>query len=249
MIKELKYLHIYLPTLLFMWIGLFLDSSYFADIYPNSQWITNSLVIPIFIWIYINTSKQVKQLMLFGLLLATLGEILFSLILGMYTYRLENLPLYVPFGHSIIYAGVYYIIKEPIVQLNREVIIKVLYFSMILYSTAWLIFASDLFGFLCMLIILWLFKRRPHIKLFFLIMYFVIVYLELIGTYYNCWQWPEILFGIIELIPSANPPSAIGIFYFAFDAGCLWFYKNFFPHKWKRFEAIRTLKQSQVAGR
>ena len=239
MIKQLKYKHIYLPTILFIWLGLFLDSSYLASMYSNSQWLTNLLVIPVFIWTYLKTSKQVKQLMLFGLVLATVGEIVFSLLLGMYTYRLENLPLYIPFGHTIIYASVYYIVKEPLIQENKEGIIKLLYFSIIIYSSIWLIFASDLFGFLCMLVILWIFHRRPHTKLFFLIMYFMIVYLELLGTYYNCWHWPNTLFNFIDFIPSANPPSAISVFYFGFDAGCLWLYKRYFPNKWQRFNAIK----------
>jgi len=238
MISRLKYANIYVLTLLFLWVGLFLDSSYFANIYSYGQWITNLLVLPIFVYIYFQVSKQVKQLMLFGLLLATAGEILFSLVLGMYTYRLGNLPLYVPFGHTIVYASVYYIVKESFIQENKELIIKTLYTSIILYSTAWLIFASDLFGFLCMLVILWIFKRRPHTKLFFLIMYFMIIYLELVGTYYSCWHWPDIWFGVIDFIPSANPPSAISVFYFGFDAGCLWLYKKFFPHKWKRFQSM-----------
>lgn len=238
MINRLRYMHIYLPGILFLLLGLYLDSSSFAKVSSNSQIMTNILVVPIFIWIYLHTSKQVKQLMLFGLLLATAGEILFSLVLGMYTYRLGNLPMYVPFGHSIVYAAVYYIVKEPLVLANREMVIKVLYVSMILYSTLWLIFASDLFGFLCMLVIVWIFKRRPQTKLFFLVMYFMIVYLELIGTYFGCWVWPDIWFNIVEFVPSANPPSGISVFYFGFDAGCLWLYKTFFPSKWKRFKSM-----------
>ncbi len=239
-----KYLHIYLPVLVFLWVGLYLDSLAFSEIYPNSQLFTNILVVPVFIFIYSSTSKQVKQLMLFGLLLATAGEVFFSLILGMYTYRLENLPFYIPFGHSIVYAGVYYIVKEPLIRKHQNTIIKILYTSMILYSTAWLIFASDVFGFLCMLVIVWIFKRRPHTKLFFLVMYFMIVYLELIGTYYGCWYWPEIWFGLIDIVPSANPPSGISVFYFGFDAGCLWLYKKIFPHKWIRLRSIRKYRQS-----
>jgi len=242
MTYNLKYIKIYLPTIVFLWLGLFLDSASFANISQHGQLITNILILPIFFWTYTQTSKQVKQLMIFGLLLATLGEIVFSLLLGMYTYRLENLPLYVPFGHSLVYASVYYIVKEPIIKQHEERIIQLLYFSILLYSTLWLIFSSDVFGFLCMLVIIAIFKRRPHTKLFFLVMYFMIVYLELLGTYYECWSWPEIWFGVIEYIPSANPPSAISVFYFGFDAGCLWLYKKFFPLKWKRFKAIKATK-------
>lgn len=236
----MKYLHIHGLFFPILWIGLYLDSQL-----VQQQWMTNLLVFFTFIWLYTQVSKQVKQLMLYGLIVAIGGEYLFSLVFRMYTYRLENLPIYVPFGHSIIYACVYYFVKEPIILKHKEKIIQFLYIAIILYSTAWLIFANDLFGFLCLLVILWIFKRRPYTKLFFLFMFFAIVYLELIGTYYECWYWPEIWFDKIDLISSANPPSAISVFYFGFDAGCLWFYKKFQPQKWRRFKHIKALKENR----
>jgi len=235
----MKYLHIHALFFPVLWLGLYLDSQLVSE-----QYITNILVLITFLWIYKQVSKVVKQLMLYGLIVALGGELLFSLVFGMYTYRLENLPLYVPLGHSIIYATVYYFVKEPLIQKYQNQIIKSLYIAIILYSTAWLIFASDVFGFLCMLIILWIFRRRPNTKLFFLIMFFAIVDLELVGTYYGCWYWPEIWFDKVAFVPSANPPSAISVFYFGFDAGCLWFYKKFNPKKWQRFKRIRNSKNA-----
>ena len=235
----MKYLHIHALFFPVLWLGLYLDSQLISQ-----QNLTNILVLITFLWIYKQVSKVVKQLMLYGLIVALGGELLFSLVFGMYTYQLENLPFYVPLGHSIIYATVYYFAKEPIIQKHQHQIIKSLYIAIILYSTAWLIFASDVFGFLCMLIILWIFKRRPNTKLFFLIMFFAIVYLELLGTYYGCWYWPEIWFDKVAFVPSANPPSAISVFYFGFDAGCLWFYKKFNPKKWQRFKRIRNSKNA-----
>lgn len=177
---------------------------------------------------------------LFGLIVALVGEVLFALVFGMYTYKLENLPLYVPFGHSLLYASVYYIVKEPLVKKYQELIIKYLYFSMILYSTLWLVFANDTFGFICMLVILFLFKRYPKTKLFFLFMFFVIVYLELLGTYYGCWHWPDIWFDKVSFISSANPPSGISVFYFGFDVGCLWLYKHYDKTRWQRMKKLRS---------
>jgi len=230
---KLKYAHIHIVVLAVIWLGLFLDGT---D--KSSQFYTNIIVIMAFIWVYSVTSKSVRQLMLFGLLIALGGEFLFSLVFGMYTYRLENLPIYVPFGHSLIYASVYYILKEPIVRAYKESIVKVLYFSMIMYSLLWLVLANDTFGFICMLVILALFKRYPHTKLFFLFMYFTIVYLELLGTYYGCWSWPEIWFDKVEFISSANPPSGISVFYFGFDVGCLWLYKHYNRERWSRLKRL-----------
>jgi len=234
---KFKYLHIHFFVLTIIWIGLLLDG---RDI--TNQIYTNILVVVAFTWVYYSVSKSVKELMIFGLIIAFGGEVLFSLVFGMYTYRLENLPIYVPFGHSLIYASVYYILKEPLVKANKELIIKVLYFSMIIYSLVWFFFAGDTFGFICTLLILALFKRYPQTKLFFLFMYFTIVYLELLGTHYGCWYWPEIWFDKVSFISSANPPSGISVFYFGFDIGCLWLYKHYNIKRWNRLKQQQSLK-------
>jgi len=236
---KLKFIHIYGPLLVTLWLGLFLDSSLLAQHIPNNQIITNILVLLVFTWIFFHVSKITKQLMLFGVVIAYAGEVTLALGLGMYTYRLENVPLYVPFGHAIVYAGVYYITKEPLVRQHQTSINRVLYPLMIIYATLWLVFAADVFGFICMLIIIGLFKRHPETKLFFLIMFFMVVYLELLGTYYQCWAWPNIWFDTLRWLPSANPPSGIGVVYFAFDAICLLGYKYFNLKKWRRFRALQ----------
>ena len=89
---RLKYLHIYLPVFIALWIGLFLDSKTIANEIINSQYLTNIITLSAFIWIYLKVSVKIKKLMLYGLILAFLGEAFFALVLGMYTYRLENLP-------------------------------------------------------------------------------------------------------------------------------------------------------------
>ena len=246
---QYKYSHIYLPVLFVLWLGLFVDSTSIAKEFSSdqtNQWITNIIVLVCFIWVYIKVSVKIKKLMLYGLIMAFIGEVVFALVLGMYTYRLENLPIYVPLGHSLVYAAVFYISKEPLVKLNQELIIKILYFLMFTYSTVWLILANDMFGFICMVLIIVILKRKPHTKLFFLIMFFMIVYLELLGTYYECWVWPEIWFDKVSFISSANPPSGISVFYFGFDIGCLLIYRQFNKVSWKRLRNLQKLKREKI---
>ncbi len=238
----MKYLHLHGTMFLGLLIVLSTDSLLVAQHVAYAQWVSNLVTFFAFIWIYQHTSKQVKQLMLFGLMVALGGETLFALILKMYSYRLGNLPLYVPFGHSIIYAGVYYLVKEPLFKQHQSLITQMLFIGMIVYSTLWLLLANDVLGFICMLVILGIFKWRDKTKPFFLVMFFTIVYLELLGTYFQCWLWPSYWFNTFEWIPSANPPSGISVFYFGFDAGCLWFYKRFNPQKWQRLKRFKTLR-------
>lgn len=242
----MKYLHIYGVMFLILLIGLGVDSQFITQYFIYSQWISNIVVLFSFIWVYQSSSWQVKQLMFFGLIVALGGEVFFSLVLGMYTYRLGNLPLYVPFGHSIIYAGVYYLVKEPFFKRHQPLIVHGLFISMIGYSTLWLLLANDVLGFICMLVILGVFKWRAKTKPFFLVMFFTIVYLELLGTYFECWSWPNKWFNQVSWVPSANPPSGISVFYFGFDAGCLWLYKKFNPQKWKRLKHLKSLKEESL---
>lgn len=240
---KLKYIHIYFPAIITVWLGLFLDSRSVALELSYNQWLTNALVGINFLWVYLNASRSIKQLMRFGVLIALGGEILFALILGMYSYRLGNIPLYIPFGHALIYASVYYIAKEPLIKKYPLHLIRLLYPLMIIYALLWLLFANDLFGFACTILILFLLHKQPLSKPFFLIMFFMVAYLELLGTYYQCWQWPDIWFNSFSWMPSANPPSGISVFYFAFDLGCLWFYKQQNRLRWHRFRNMQSLRK------
>ncbi|MBU1468072.1 MAG: hypothetical protein KJ883_17215, partial [Gammaproteobacteria bacterium] len=166
MISKLQYKSIYIPVLLMLWFGLFIDSQSLAERVHYSQWITNGLVLLCFAWVYSRVTARIKKLMLYGIFLALIGEVVFSLLLGMYEYRLENVPLYVPLGHSLIYAAVFYIQKEKIIQHNKVRVVSILYWGMIVYSSLWLLLDQDRLGFLCMLGVVLFLKKKPGNELF-----------------------------------------------------------------------------------
>ncbi len=242
---KLKFAHIYIPGIIVIGVGLWIDSLYVTRFTDYGQEITNTLVFIVYVWMLFKTSKVTRILMLVGVPIALVGEVTLSIGLGMYTYRLENVPHYVPLGHAIVYASVYYITKEPWVRQHQQSIIKLLYFIMVTYSTLWLVFTQDVFGFMCMIIAMYLFKRFPETKLFFLFMFFMVVYLELIGTYCGCWVWPPVWFDVFTWIPSANPPSGIGAAYYIFDTMCLVAYNIFNTRKWQRLRRRQAFKQIQ----
>ena len=243
---KLKFAHIYIAGFAVIGLGLMIDSLYVAQFIDYGQEITNSLVFIVYLWMLFKTSKITRILMLVGVPIALVGEVTLSIGLGMYTYRLENVPHYVPLGHAIVYASIYYITKEPWVRKHQHVIIRVLYMTIIVYSSLWLVFAQDVFGFMCMVIALYLFRRFPDTKLFFLLMFFMVVYLELLGTYFGCWVWPPVWFDMFTWIPSANPPSGIGAAYFLFDASCLLAYKIFNLQKWQRLRRLQGLRRTAL---
>jgi hypothetical protein len=111
--------------------------------------------------------------------------------------------------------------------------------AMFIYSLCFLIFASDVFGFVLTLLTLWLLRNKPRERLFYYSMYIVVAVLEIIGTTYKCWFWPDTAFGIFDFLKSANPPSGISFFYFGLDLGSLWLYKQRHKIAWVRMKRLR----------
>ena len=84
---------------------LFFDSTYFSEKITSSQVVINVLMLAGFFALYFRSTPRVKELMLYAVVIGIGGEYLFSRILHMYTYRLENVPLYVPIGHAALYGS------------------------------------------------------------------------------------------------------------------------------------------------
>ena len=73
-----------------------------------------------FIWLILKGTKRAKELMLYALIIGTVGEYIFSLGFEMYTYRLQNVPIYVPPGHAIIYIVTYYFTRKATIQQSKN---------------------------------------------------------------------------------------------------------------------------------
>ncbi|MGJ8745825.1 hypothetical protein [Polaribacter sp.] len=227
---------------LFIIFGLFLDSYFFIEITENAQLYANiSMFIGFFI-VFWQVNKRVKEQMIYAVLIAFFGEYLFSIALGMYTYRLENIPHYIPPGHAIVYVAVLYFSKAASIIKHRIKIEKYFTYFILIYATSFLIFKNDVFGFVMTIATLLILRNKPKERLFYLTMYITVAYLEIIGTNYLCWKWPETAWNTFDFLPSYNPPSGISLFYFLLDLGCLWFYKKRHKLAWSRMKNIRKLK-------
>jgi hypothetical protein len=226
---------------LFILFGLFLDSFYVVNITENAQLYANiSMAIGFFLTFW-KVNNRIREQMIYAVFIAVLGEYLFSILLGMYTYRLENVPHYVPPGHALVYVGVLYFSRASAIIKNRIKIEKFFTLFIIIYATAFLIFGNDVFGFVMTVATLLILRKKPRERLFYLTMYITVAYLEIIGTNYLCWKWPSTAWGIFDFLPSFNPPSGISLFYFLLDLGTLWFYKKRHKIAWKRMKNFRFL--------
>lgn len=230
---------------LFFVIGLFLDSFYMVEITENAQLYANALMLTVFFITFFKVSKRLKEQMIAAVLIGFLGEYLFSVALGMYTYRLENVPHYIPFGHAFVYIAVLCFSKATSIKMIRKPLESFLTIFIVIYATVFLIFKNDVFGFVMTIATLVILRNRSRERLFYLTMYVSVVVLELVGTTYKCWFWPPIAWDVFSFLPSANPPSGISFFYFLLDLGTLWLYKQRHRVTWKRMKNIRMIRSQK----
>lgn len=224
--------------------ALYFDGTHFASIYPHAQTVTNIFMITAFFLLYIRSVKRTRELMIYAVIIGFGGEYLFSIMLDMYTYRLSNLPLYIPFGHAALYARTYVFSKASIVKKYATQI--TLCFSVVIWVLAlfYLIVFNDVFGFVMTVAVFLLLIKRPKDRLFFLTMYIVVAVLEIGGTAYAAWSWPDTAFGVFPLLDSHNPPSGISLFYFLLDVSCFLLYTLFNRKAWKRVKNTRRLQRT-----
>lgn len=226
-------------------VGLLLDSKFVIPFLRFGQFIADIIIFLIFIPVFLKATKKVREFLIYAVLIAIGGECFFSLYLEMYTYRLQNVPIYVFFGHALLYVSVLYFCKGSAVRLNRKRTELIFTLIIVLYASAFLIFFNDIFGFILTVLTLLILSRRPRERLFYLSMYLSVALLEIIGTTYECWYWPAHAFRLENsFLQSANPPSGISFFYFGLDLGSLYLYKLRHRIAWKRMKNIRRLRKN-----
>lgn len=220
---------------------LFFDSIYFSENVTNSQLPINIIMGIGFIVMYFRANKRTRELMIYAVIIGFGGEYLFSRGLDMYTYRLENVPLYVPFGHAALYGRIFMFSKAPVVRKHNKAVEQLFALLILLLASFYLLFLNDVFGFvmtLCVFLLLW---KKPKDRLFFFSMYILVAILEIGGTAFGAWKWPEIAFNTFTFLPSNNPPSGISLFYFLLDIGCFFIYTQRHKIAWKRLKNRRNI--------
>lgn len=223
--------------LLLMILVFFLDSTWLSNHVTFGQWIANVVTVSYFVWMYRRANLRIKRTMKYAVLIATVGEIVLCLILGMYEYRLENIPIYVPLGHAILYTTVWYITHDPWIVKQQSTLIPWMAIFTIVYAILLYVTDNDMYGLICTFLLLILLLFNPTSRRFFFIMFFAVAYLEQLGTAFDCWYWHSTLLDQEGWINSGNPPSGISLFYFGLDMLCLGVYlfrKPAVRKRWRR---------------
>jgi hypothetical protein len=184
---------------------LWLDSSEVAR-YFDGQIFAN-LLAPLFLILLLIELPADKRLpVALFVPLSAFGEWLFSILFGLYEYRLGSVPIYVPFGHSIL-LGVGLLLAQSTLIVHYETFVRrwLLCFHGALIVGAWLWFGDTLslwWGGTFLAFWFWV-ARQNKARTFSLIVGVLVLYIELLGTAWNCWVWAPAPWGILQTV---NPP-------------------------------------------
>jgi len=190
-------------------LALGIDSVFFTSHYFDARQITNVLAVVYFSLLFFASDAHLRKLMFVMVFLSYIGELIFCKLLGMYAYRTNEIPLYVPFGHAIVYASGYIFAHTDWAIQNEK---KLRRFFAVFFIGLFLavgILLNDWFSLIFGSLFFVLLKRKRWQNLYYFIA-LCVIFIELVGTYFQCWTWVPKTFGTI---PAANPPMGAVFFY------------------------------------
>lgn len=206
-VKNQLYFSFFFPIFTILALGI--DSVYVAAHYFDGRQIVNILAILYFTFFFLVSGSYLRKLMVVMVFLSYIGELIFCSLLGMYDYRTVVIPLYVPFGHAIVYASGYVFAHTKWALRNDKLLKKQFAIGFVLLFLSVGILLNDLFSLIFGVFFFLLVKRKKWQNLYYFIA-ICVIFIELVGTYFQCWKWVPKTFG---LIPAVNPPMGAVFFY------------------------------------
>jgi hypothetical protein len=166
--------------------------------------------------VFIARADAVQRPMLFWCMAwATAGELFASLVWGLYTYRVGNIPHFVPPGHVLLFLLGWYL--APRLSLAAAHALTAAYAVLTLAA---LILWQDEFSVLLFAVYAALYWRAPGLRKLLATMFGLTLGIELFGTSLGVWGWAERTPWLD--LTTVNPPVAVGAFYCTLDALTVW---------------------------
>jgi len=162
--------------------------------------------------------RRLQTLLVVGV--ATCMEVVGSILWGVYTYRLHNLPLFVPPGHGLVYLTGMRLTQTRLVARRPRAFVT----GVALFAGAWALAGVtvlprlDASGALGTAVVL-VFLLRGRAPALYAAVFLVVAMVELSGTAIGVWAWKPAVPGLD--LPSGNPPSGAASGYVLFDIAAL----------------------------
>lgn len=148
---------------------------------------------------------------------ATCFEVLGSVVWGVYSYRLGNLPLFVPPAHGIVYLAGYAISRTRAARAHPRALVALALAGALAWGAVGLsgvLGRHDAIGAFGVLVYS-TFLLRGRARAVLAGVFAVVAALEVYGTALGTWQWHERVPGLG--LPDGNPPSGAVSGYVIFD--------------------------------
>jgi hypothetical protein len=147
---------------------------------------------------------------------ATCMEVVGSIIWGVYSYRLGNLPLFVPPGHGLVYLTGLRLTQTSLISRHQPAFLGLVGSIAVAWAVAGLTVLprTDASGALGMSVFL-AFLVLGRARVLYAAVFLVVALLEISGTAFGVWTWKEVVPGLP--LPSGNPPSGAASGYVLFD--------------------------------
>lgn len=160
-------------------------------------------------WLYKIGGRDERRVIILATAIAGFGEIILSLVWGIYDYQFHNVPLFVPPGHALLMTlG---LLASRYVNLRAAGTIAAL--ASVWAGYAW-VAGFDRFGVVLHgVFIICLFAGRA--KSLYATMYVLALTMELYGTALGNWSWQATVPWL--KLSAANPPFSAGAFYGLLD--------------------------------
>jgi len=186
----------------------------FGLIIDRHAGLAGQLAVSVWTWgvffLLLRTNPREGRLPFYACLVwATAGEIFLSLVWGLYTYGLQNIPPFIPPGHVLLfYVGLVLAPRVP------RAFVALVPAAAIGYATFAWIYTFDTISIPLILLFSLCMLQREGRRLY-AVMFVASLMLEVYGTWIGNWVWhPDVSYVGLN---SANPPLAAGAFYCALD--------------------------------
>jgi hypothetical protein len=152
-----------------------------------------------------------RRRMLFAVLAwATAGELFCSLAWGLYTYRLGNIPHFVPPGHVLVFLTGLALARAVTPAWADRLTAA---YAVLTAGAAW--FLGDELSVFLFAVYLVVYRLKPDLRPLLATMFLVALALELVGTALGTWAWAPRAPGLG--LATTNPPVAVAAFYCVLD--------------------------------
>ena len=222
MLKRLRPYSYQLFLLAYTPLGLYADA-HVANVYQQD--LLGALTFGVLILaLRLAPPAQRRQVWL-AVAIATCGELYFSLGVGLYRYRFDNVPLYVPAGHGLVYFFALTAATTPLLVARRRLLVG----AALVLATAWALLGLTLLPLLTGRVdmtgaLLWpvfaYFTLRSRQAPVYAAAFLMTSLLELFGTGFQNWTWQAI--APVTHLHQGNPPSVIAGAYCLLDAAVIW---------------------------